>query len=280
MTKKMIFIQYCPDDMLNGCRLLSGPAELVYRRICDHIYTSNNNLFDEDITWNVLTEKFNWDHQLIKDELVRKKKIYIEDNAIRNDGCNKAIDKALHNHESAILKGRKGAEAKRSSASSSAKAEDEQTINHELLTINHKTNNRKLFEEKFWINIRYKKGKEGAWKSFKHINFEKEKFTPGELANKYNDYFDNIPDYMDTPKWVQGWLTDRRWEDEDSMTPQAFAKKHNITDGRFLKFEDGVYHFHFKESFGSYTLKYDTKGNIIKDGKRQERTTKEGTGNS
>ena len=64
MTKKMIFIQYCPDDMLNGCRLLSGPAELVYRRICDHIYTSNNNLYDEDTTWNVLTEKFNWDPQL------------------------------------------------------------------------------------------------------------------------------------------------------------------------------------------------------------------------
>ena len=149
MTKKMIFIQYCPDDMLNGCRLLSGPAELVYRRICDHIYTSNNNLFDEDITWNVLTEKFNWDHQLIKDELIRKNKIYIKDKAIRNDGCNKAIDKALHNHETAIIKGKKGAKA-RSSASSSAKAEDEQTINYELLTINHKTNNRKLFEEKFW----------------------------------------------------------------------------------------------------------------------------------
>ena len=276
MTKKMIFIQYCPDDMLNGCRLLSGPAELVYRRICDHIYTSNNSLFDEDITWNVLTEKFNWDHQLIKDELVRKNKIYIKDNAIRNDGCNKAIDKALHNHETAILKGKKGAKA-RSSASSSAKAEDEQTINHELLTINHKTNNRNIFEEEFWINIRYKKGKEGAWKSFKHINFEKEKFTPRELADKYNDYFDNIPDYMDTPKWVQGWLTDRRWEDEDSMTPQAFAKKHNITDGHFEKYEDGIYYFRFKESFGIYTLKYDSKGKIVKDGKRQERTTKEGT---
>ena len=163
MTKKMIFVQYNADDMLNGCRLLSGQAELVYRRICDHIYTSNNNLFDEDISWNVLTEKFNWDHQLIKDELVRKKKIYIEDNIIRNGGCNKAIDKALYNHESAILNGKKGAKA-RSSASSSAKAEDEQTINHELLTINHKTNNRKLFEESFWNLIEYKKGKEGAFK--------------------------------------------------------------------------------------------------------------------
>ena len=271
MTKKMIFIQYCPDDMLNGCRLLSGPAELVYRRICDHIYTSNNNLFDEDITWNVLTEKFNWDYQLIKDELIRKKKIYIEDNAIRNDGCNKAIDKALHNHESAILKGKKGAKA-RSSASSSAKAEDEQTINYKPLTINHKTNNRNIFEEEFWINIRYKKGKEGAYKSFKHIEFAKEKFTPKELAEQYNDYLDNLPDYQDTPKWVQGWLTDKRWEDEDSLTPQAFAKKHNIT-GRFVKFENEIYYFEEKDTFGMMTWKYDKFGKMIRDGKRQEGKT-------
>jgi len=267
----MIFIQYCPDDMLNGCRLLSGPAELVYRRICDHIYTSNNNLFDEDITWNVLTEKFNWDHQLIKDELIRKNKIYIKDKAIRNDGCNKAIDKALHNHETAIIKGKKGAKA-RSSASSSAKAEDEQTINYELLTINHKTNNRKLFEEKFWCLIEYKKGKEGAFKSFNKIDFDQEKFTPSELAQKYNEYVNSLPDYMDTPKWVQGWLTDKRWEDEESLTPITFAKKYNIS-GRFVKFENELYYFEEKDTFGMMTYTYNEEGKMIPHGKRQEGKT-------
>ena len=282
MTKKMIFVQYNADDMLNGCRLLSGQAELVYRRICDHIYTSNNNLFDEDITWNVLTDKFNWDHQLIKDELIRKKKIYIEDNIIRNGGCNKAIDKALYNHESAILKGKKGAKARSSassSASSSAKAEDEQTINYELLTINHKTNNRKLFEESFWNLIEYKKGKEGAFKSFNKIDFNKEKFTPSELAQKYNEYFNSLPDYMDTPKWVQGWLTDRRWEDEESLTPQAFAKKHKIS-GMFIKLENDIYFFEEKEPYGLMTYTYNREGKMVKYGKRQERTTKEGSSTS
>ena len=275
MTKKMIFVQYNADDMLNGCRLLSGQAELVYRRICDHIYTSNNNLFDEDITWNVLTEKFNWDHQLIKDELIRKNKIYIKDKAIRNDGCNKAIDKALHNHETAIIKGKKGAKA-RSSASSSAKAEDEQTMNYELLTINHKTNNRKLFEEKFWCLIEYKKGKEGGFKSFNKIDFDKEKFTPSELAQNYNEYVNSLPDYMDTPKWVQGWLTDRRWEDEESLTPQTFAKKHNIL-GRFIKLENDIYFFEEKEPYGLMIYTYNREGKMVRYGERQERKTEEGT---
>ena len=279
MTKKMIFVQYNADDMLNGCRLLSGPAELVYRRICDHIYTSNNNLYDEDTTWNVLTEKFNWDPQLIKDELIRKKKIYIEDNIIKNGGCNKAIDKALHNHEIAITKGKKGAKARSSassSASSSAKAEDEQNINYKLLTINHKQNNNKLiFEEEFWKYIIYKKGREGAWKSFKKIDFEEEKFTPKELADQYNDYFNNIPDTQDTPKWVQGWLTDRRWEDEDILTGSAFAKKYN-KKGRFLRYENGMYYFEEKEAFGIFIAQYDRKGKFISDGK--ERKTEEKTG--
>ena len=271
----MIFIQYCPDDMLNGCRLLSGPAELVYRRICDYIYTSNNNLYDEDTTWNVLVEKFNWDPQQIKDELIRKNKIYIDDNIIKNGGCDKAIDKALHNHETAILKGKKGAEAKRSSASSSAKAEDEQTINYKPLTINHKTNNRNTFEEEFWKYINYKKGKEDAWLSFKRIDFEKENLKPKDLADKYNEYLDDLPDYQDTPKWVQGWLSKRRWEDEDILTGVAFAKKYNIP-GRFISYEDGTYLFEEKERWGIMKSMYDRKGKFISDGKK--RKTEEKTG--
>ena len=50
--KKMIFIQYNPDDMLNGCRLLSGKAEIVYRRLCDLIYITDNKLFDDGKSLN------------------------------------------------------------------------------------------------------------------------------------------------------------------------------------------------------------------------------------
>jgi|TARA_R110002110_G_scaffold114072_1_gene282835 hypothetical protein len=149
VAKKMIFIQYNPDDMVNGCFLLSGKAELVYRRICDLIYLSNNNLFDEEVTWSKLTEKFDWDFKEIKQELIKKNKIYIDSDIIRNNGCDKAIEKANYNHEVAKIKGQKGALVKKSlitssatssaisSATSSALAGGKQTINYKLLTINY-----------------------------------------------------------------------------------------------------------------------------------------------
>lgn len=72
--RKMVFIKYWPDDVLNGCSLLTWQSELTYRRIIDNIYTSDNNLFDDEITWQVLTSKFNGNVDQIKDELIKKKK--------------------------------------------------------------------------------------------------------------------------------------------------------------------------------------------------------------
>ena len=254
MTKKMIFVQYNADDMLNGCRLLSGPAELVYRRICDHIYTSNNNLFDEDITWNVLTEKFNWDPQSIRDELIRKKKIYIEDNAIRNGGCNKAIDKALHNHESAILKGKKGAEAKRSSASSSAEAEDEQTINYELLTINHKQ-----------LNIKYKYVME-TWNRIaptSHIqlmndtrkNLFKSRFKP-YFKEDYKEW-ENFLNKISKMSFLWG-SNDRGWKADFNWV---------LNENNLLKILEGKYESSKKDFVPSSESIYETRLKSIRDDK-------------
>jgi hypothetical protein len=94
-------------------------------------------LFDEEITWKELTKKFDWDSEEIRSELIKKNKIYFDNDIIKNKGCDKAITKAISNHESAVIRGQKGALAKRSSASSSAQAEGKQTINYKLLTINY-----------------------------------------------------------------------------------------------------------------------------------------------
>ena len=255
--------------MLQGCALLTFQSELVYRRIVDHIYTSDNKLFDDEITWQVLTAKFHADIDRIKAELTRKNKIYIKDGVIKNKGCDKWLTEAKLNHENQSKKGKKGANARWNNGTGNAQAMA--TTNHKPLTINHKVIKQNLFEE-FWKIIRYKKGREGAWKSFKSINFEKEKFTHIELANLYNEYLDSLPDFQDTPKYVQGWLTDRRWLDEESLTPQTFAKKYNI-DARFVKFENEIYYFETKESFGMMTWKYDKFGKMIRDGEKQERKT-------
>ena len=96
---KMIFINYCPDDQLSGCMILSYKAELAYRRIQDLIYTNDNLLFDDPISWDLATRGFNEDQEQIKDELIKKRKISIEDGQIKNKRCSEEIQAAKERHD-------------------------------------------------------------------------------------------------------------------------------------------------------------------------------------
>ena len=136
--KKMVFIKYWPDDVLNGCSLLTWQSELTYRRIIDNIYTSDNSLYDDEITWQVLTSKFNGNVEQIKDELIKKKKIYISSGIIRNKGCDKWLCEAKLNNKSTSDRGKKGANA-RWNGSSNAQAMP--TTNYKPLTTNQLTIN-------------------------------------------------------------------------------------------------------------------------------------------
>jgi uncharacterized protein YdaU (DUF1376 family) len=261
---KMNFVYYCADDMLNGTMTLSIEEELAYRRIVDLIYSTSNQLEDNGrMSWMTKLED-KW--QSVRDKLVTKNKIQIENGFIKVERCTEEIDKAKDNYS----KKQKAARA-RWDANAYANAD----ANHKPLTTNHKSNNHNLFEE-FWNVIRFKKGKEDARKVFNKINFDKEKLNNIELANKYNEYLDNLPDYQDTPKWVQGWLSNRRWEDEDSLTPVAFAKKYNVP-GTFVKFEDDLYYFKELDSFGAIIYKYNKHGKIVRNAEGEEGKTKKTT---
>ena len=91
-------------------------------------------------------------------------------------------------------------------------------------------------------------------------------FSNIELAHLYNYQLDNLPDWQ-SPKHVQGWLTGKRWNDEESLTPTDFAKKYNI-EGSFQKYDDGVYYFQEKDSFGLMTYKYKKSGELVTSGKK------------
>ena len=236
--KKMVFFKWWPDDVLNGCSLLTWQSELTYRRIMDNIYISDNNLFDDEITWQVLTSKFNGNVEQIKDELIKKKKIYIENGLIQNKGCNKYLSEAKLNNKTASDKGKKGADARWNSPSN---AQAMPTTNYKPLATNQISTKDKSFNE-FWDIVRYKKGKEDAKKSFDKIDWQ-------------------------SPKHVQGWLTGKRWNDEESLTPTDFAKKYNI-EGSFQKYDDGVYYFQEKDSFGLMTYKYKKSGELVTSGKK------------
>ena len=283
-NKKIVYVKYFADDMLQGCALLTGMAELVYRRICDHIYTSENKLIDDETTWKVLIFKFEkivgelnkTDEtrfypntkegiKLIKKELLQKNKIFIEDGFIRNKGCDKWLVEANSFSEAKSNAGKKGAQARwNGTAIDLPKA-----TNSQQPTANSQQSTRQLFEE-FWKIIRYKKGKEESYKSFCKIDFDKLKFTHIELANKYNEQMDNLPEWQ-SPKYVQGWLTGKRWNDEESLTPPEFAKKFNV-DGTFIKFENDHYYFREKDSFGMVDYKYNKQGKIVRDGEKTRET--------
>jgi len=262
----MNFVYYCADDMLNGTMTLSIEEELAYRRIVDLIYSTGNKLEDNGrMAWMT---KLGDQWEQTRNKLVEKKKIQLEKGYIRVERCTDEINKALVNYH----KKQKAANTRWNNANEDAHADANAHANHKPLTINHKLNNRKLFEEEFWNVIEYKKGKEGGFKSFNKIDFNKETFTPSELAQKYNDYVNSLPDYQDTPKWVQGWIADRRWEDEESLTPITFAKKYNIS-GKFVKFENEMYYFEEKDTFGMMTWTYNKVGKMIPHGKRQKGKT-------
>jgi len=80
--------------------------------------------------------------------------------------------------------------------------------------------------EEFWIAFDYKKGKAAAadsWLDIKDYSPEKAKWII-YAAKKEAWERDGIIQRGGTPKWCQGWLTDRRWEDYP-MESQSSQKR-------------------------------------------------------
>lgn len=209
----MIFVKWFPDDILNGCSLLTWQSELVYYRLINYIYTSDNNLFDDDVTWQVLTSKFNGNASAIKDELVKKKKIYIEDGRIKNKGCDKWLLEAKTNFEINSERGKRGAEArwnKKNDAPSNARAIA--TINHKPLTINHSKSIYSPNFNKFWDALVNKLSKGDGAKHFNRLEQDWQN-QPDKLAELYNSYYSAVDDkkFAKQPAY---WLSARKFEDE------------------------------------------------------------------
>ena len=205
---KMNFVYYCADDMLNGTMTLSIEEELAYRRIVDLIYSTGNKLEDNGrMAWMT---KLGDQWEQTRNKLVEKKKIQLEKGYIRVERCTDEINKALVNYH----KKQKAANTRWNNANEDAHADAHEDAhahanayaNHKPLTINHKLNNRKL------------------------------------------------------------------WEDEESLTPITFAKKYNIS-GKFVKFENEMYYFEEKDTFGMMTWTYNKVGKMIPHGKRQKGKT-------
>ena len=61
-------------------------------------------------------------------------------------------------------------------------------------------------------------------------------------------------------------------EKRGDLNPITFAKKYNIS-GKFVKFENEMYYFEEKDTFGMMTWTYNKVGKMIPHGKRQKGKT-------
>jgi len=189
MDKKMIFVSYFPDDMLNGCMVLSSNAELAFRRIVDLIYTNDDKLFDDEVIWQQITRGFNQEIDKVKSELIKKGKIFIENEQIKNKRCSKEIVASKERHE----KAKKGAEARWGKSSICDAYAMQMPSNTQYLKPNTYKNNIYIYFDKFWDDICYKVSKGQARKNYLKINkdwIDK----PEELSKLYNKYYNALKD--------------------------------------------------------------------------------------
>jgi len=187
---KMIFINYCPDDQLSGCMILSYKAELAYRRIQDLIYTNDNLLFDDPISWDLATRGFSEDQDQVKDELIKKRKISIEDGQIKNKRCSEEIQAAKDRHSKSI----KAAKARWDNANASSKHTPEHmlegcqplTTNYKPLTTNNKPN---IYTQDFDIFWRKYVLDENDRRSTKYDSYQQWKKLKAEDRESLGDKF-------------------------------------------------------------------------------------------
>tara|TARA_S200002703_G_C3774942_1_gene238628 strand:- start:147 stop:980 length:834 start_codon:yes stop_codon:yes gene_type:complete len=210
---KMIFINYCPDDQLSGCMILSYKAELTYRRLQDLIYTNDDLLFDDPIIWELATRGFCEDLSEVKSELIKKGKIRIEDGKIRNKRCSEEIQAAKDRHD----KSKKAAAARwgvpqksfgtpngdenttpNANASSEHMLEGSQlqTTNHKGLTTNNKPN---IYTQEFDIFWRKYVLDENDRRSTKYDSYQQWKKLKDEdkesLGEKFLTYRNQKGEY-------------------------------------------------------------------------------------
>ena len=211
MTKKMIFVQYCPNDMWTGCSTLTGKAELAYRRICDLIYVQDNKLFDDEVTWEQVARPFYEDIAKIKAELINKDKIYIDEGKIRNKRCDLEIEKAKDKHQKAV----KSAEARwgvrypsgvpqgdttpNANVMQTHSERNANTLTHEHTntpTINHKSNIYTQEFDTFWRKyvLDYKDTRSVKWDSFQQWK-KLDDTQKQSVGDKYVTYRNQKGDY-------------------------------------------------------------------------------------
>lgn len=110
---KVLFVEWCAKDALDGTQQMDPMTELAYRRVLDMIYATNDDLLDDDKVLQYSTKTGpKW--RAIKKALIEvHKKIYVENGKIRNAVCTKKLEKSRANIEQKSIAGKSSAEARK-----------------------------------------------------------------------------------------------------------------------------------------------------------------------
>jgi uncharacterized protein YdaU (DUF1376 family) len=95
--KKVLFVEWCADDVLGGTLQMEPLTELAYRRIIDMIYSTEDNLIDDDKVLQYSTKAGSKWKSIKKDLIEVHAKIYIEGGMIRQKKCTEKLQKSRKN---------------------------------------------------------------------------------------------------------------------------------------------------------------------------------------
>jgi hypothetical protein len=85
---------------------------------------------------------------------------------------------------------------------------------------------------RFWDSFGYKKGREPAWKSWKKITHYKPALVEVIIAaaEKESNRRPALVADGRTPKMAQGWITDKRWQDEETIAGNTYSTPKSVMD--------------------------------------------------
>ena len=252
--KKIIFVKWFPDDYITGCELLTWQSELAYSRIIQRIYNTRNNLYDEENTWNILIQKIEKyaDIKKIREELLKKDKIYLEDEKIKNKGCDKYLKEAIDYTEGQSIKGKKGAEKRWNDSTANGTANGTAIANHKPQTTNHKPLSYKTIME-VWNRI-------VPTSHIQQMNDTRKKLFQSRFKPYFKESYEEWEKFLVRISKISFlWgSNDRQWKADFNWV---------LNENNLLKILEGKYEMDKETIISSSDSSYQNRLRILKDDK-------------
>jgi uncharacterized protein YdaU (DUF1376 family) len=220
-AKKPFKVDYVPSDFLGGTIMLDAMEELAYRRICDLIYVTDDNLPDDRKLASLTKTGKRW--PAIREKLLALGKIECINSRLSQGRCRDElahararISKSQHAAQIGVEKRKALKEQDSGSAEADPKLAPELQLGHQPAISYQLSANKKDTEtfEAWWKLYPRKIGKGQAEKAYA-IALKRPEVTPDVLLDRMTAWASTLNGTE--PKYIphaSTWLNGRRWEDD------------------------------------------------------------------